>query len=137
MYIIVVALTILSDFWTVSVVPDVVKELEPSLPLFHCLPLFLLQGIFLISVLAAGLVGFIGLFCFWSPARYIYLVAILLKIICAPLLGSWMVYTGWEELFGELEIFLDGVILTLCLLGPAKHLFEKKEEFNPAFEATS
>ncbi len=127
-YVIVVALCILSGDWTASVIPDVVKKLEPPLlPQTHSLPLLLLQGVFVISLLGAGLVGFIGMFCLWSPARYIYLIAIFFKITSTPL-TLWMVHTGWEELFGEVEIFLDGVILTLCLFGAAKHLFKNKDD---------
>ena len=128
-YILVVALSVLSDFWTASAVPDAVKQLEPSLPT-QSMPLLLLLLGFLLCVLGAGLVGFIGMFCLWAPARFIYLVAVLLKILASPVLAPWMVDTGWESLFGELELFLDGMILTLCLVGPAKELFMKKESNN-------
>lgn len=112
--------------WTASVVPDVVKKLEPSGPAQSPLPVLLLFPL-LIGVLGAGLVGFIGMFCFWSPARHIYLIAVLMKILVTPLMTAWSVHTGWESLFGEMELFLDGIILTLCIVGPAKELFIKKE----------
>jgi hypothetical protein len=136
-YIIVVTLTILSDFWAASAVPDIIKAQEPSVKPAQFLPLYLLQGAFLFSVLGAGLIAYIGMFCFWSPARYIFLAAVLLKIISPPIFVPWMIHTGWEELFGELELFLDGVILTLCFLGPAKNLFENKEKSKQVLEMTT
>jgi len=124
-YALVVILTVASDFWTGSAIPIEVQQLENALPT-QSMPLLLLLLAFLVSVVLAGLVGFIGLFCLWSPARYIFLVGVLFKIVSLPLLASWTVTTGWESLFGELELLLDGVILTLCILGPAKELFLKK-----------
>jgi len=128
-YILVVVLTKLSDVWTTSVVPDVVKQLEPSLPTQPILLVLLLFALVL-GVLGAGLVGFIGMFCFWPLARYIYLVGVLLKVFTYPLFDQWVVVTGWVSMFVGLELFLDGVILTLCLVGPAKELFIKKDESN-------
>jgi hypothetical protein len=130
-YVIVAVVPILAEDRMASTIPDVVKDLEP--PGFQpskSLLLNILTGLFLISVLCAALVGFIGMFCLWSPARYIYLIAVFFKITYSPL-TLWMVHTGWRELFGEMEIFLDGVILTLCLLGSAKHLFESKTKVSP------
>ena len=133
-YVVVVVLAPLSDVWTASLVPDAVKQLEPSLPT-QSRPLLLLMLAFLLGVLGAGLVGFVGMFCFWGPARYIYLVGVLLKILAEPLLGPWMVNTGWESLFVKLELFLDGAILTLCILGPAKELFTNQGKSNHRVEA--
>ncbi len=127
-YIIIVVLNGLSDIWTESVVPEIVKQLEPSLPPTESTLAWLLQGVFLFSSLFAGLLGFIGMFFFWSVGRYIYLIGVVLKIVIGLLMTSWIVNTGWEHFFGEVELFLDGVILTLCLYGPAKYLFIKKVE---------
>ena len=135
-YIIVVALSVLSDIWTASVVPDIVKELEPSIPQVESMLLWILQGAFIISPLILGLLGFIGMFCFWSASRYIYFIAIALKILQILTMEAWMVYTNWDSFFVEIELFLDGVILTLCLLGPARHLFENKEVTNQVVETT-
>lgn len=120
-------LSILVGVVTKPLVPSIVRMLEPPLPGQSFL-LQLLLRVFIAAVLGSCLVGLIGMFIFWSLSRYIYLVAVFLKILASPLMASWMVETGWESLFEELELFLDGAILTLCLLGPAKHLFEKKEE---------
>lgn len=127
-YVIVVALNFLSDTWTASVVPDIVKELEPSIQPTESMVLWISQGIFLVSTLVMGLMGFVGMFFFWSPARYIYLIAVVYKILLMLPIVSWQVHTNWEECFGETELFLDGVILTLCFLGPAKYLFVKNRD---------
>ncbi len=135
-YILVETSYMLSHFWTASLVPDAVKQLEPSLPI-QSMPLQLLRLAFLLCAVSVGLVGFVGMFCLWAPARYIYLVGVFLKILAAPLLAPWMVHTGWEHLFAGLEVFLDGAILTLCILGPAKDLFVRKDESNQTLEATA
>jgi len=135
-YIVVVIMTILTDYWTASLVPDTVKQLEPSTPI-QSLPLRLLMLAFILCLLGAALVGIFGMFFFWAPARYVYLVGVLLKILLSPILAVWSVDTGWETLFVELELFLDGVILTLCILGPAKDLFEKRKESNQALDHTA
>jgi hypothetical protein len=128
-YFFVVILSAIADLWGASTIPAVVKELEPNVSTYSR-PLLILFLVVAVSIVASELVGFIGMFCFWSAARYIYLFAVLAKILGSPLLGSWMVHTGWESLFGEFEIFLDGVILTLCLVGPAQHLFTNKRKSN-------
>ena len=122
-YVFVVIFTILSDFWTTAVVPDAVRQLEPS-HITQPMSVLLLAMLFLIGI--TGIVGFIGMFRLWAPARYIFLIAVLLKVLGSPLLTPWVALTAWETVFGELEIFLDGAILTLCIFGPAKKLFEKK-----------
>lgn len=126
-YLIIVILNALSDTWTPSVVPNSVTELAPTLSPTGFSLLWLFKGLFLFATLLAGLVGFIGMLCFWSAARYIYLIAVFLKILAMFLMVSWIVRTNWESFLGDLELFLDGVILTLCCLGPAKHLFEKEK----------
>lgn len=105
-------------------IPAAVRELESVLPT-QSLPILLALGAFLIALLGAGLTGIIGMFCFWSPARGIFLIATILKILSSPALDSWSVETGWTAIFSETELLLDGVILTLCLVGPAKDLFKK------------
>jgi len=134
-YLAVVVLTILSDTMSASLIPKAVKELEASLQAQSPPSLLLLA--LMVATLCAGLIGFIGMFCFWPLSRRIYLIAIFLKILASPLIMSWKVETGWESLFGELELFLDGVILTLCLAGPAKRLFDKQQESNNAMNRTS
>jgi hypothetical protein len=123
-YFVVQVLAAWSDVGSVSVVPNVVRELELSTPRQY-LPLDFMLNTF---VLVAWLVGLIGLFCFWPLARYICFVAALLMVVTDPLLVSWRVYTGPESVILQLILFLDGVIFALCFLEPAKHLFENKKD---------
>ena len=73
--------------------------------------------------------GFIGLFIFWGPARYLYLFSVLAMILVWPLIEYWSVYTALEDAFCALEMVMAGVILA-CAFGPAKHLFCKDKKSN-------
>ena len=106
-------------------VPEIVKDLEPGIPQYP-LPIMLFWLIFLITLLVVSIVSFIGIFRLSSRARYYYLGAFLTSIALHPLLDTWDVYTGWQSLSIELNSFLGGVIITLCIAGPAKELFTKK-----------
>lgn len=133
-YIVVFVLGITVDSLTNSLVPAAVRELEPWLSTQYQF----LRLVFCVALLGAGLIVFVGMFCFWSPARHIYLVTVFVKILASPLMGTWSVETGWGSAFGGLELLLDGVILTLCLVGPAKHLFKKQQkESKKPVEATA
>lgn len=136
-YLVVVVLNIAVGAFTESLVPKAVRDLETVLPT-QSLPALLVLGAFLVGVLGAGLTGLIGMFCFWPPARVVFLVAILLKTLASPAMATWLVTTGWEAIFAEMELLLDGVILTLCLVGPAAHLFRREPaESNQASEVTA
>jgi len=84
----------------------------------------ILGGIFVIM----HLMGFIGLFFFWSPARHVFLAAILLgHLIDALVPWSISVGTGWEGMFAGLQSILVGIIAAVSYW-PAAYLFEKDEE---------
>ncbi|QHI68338.1 hypothetical protein [Tichowtungia aerotolerans] len=124
-YFVVGVAAMTSYFLDASVVPSIVRDLEPKTPT-QSLPLLILLLAFLIVLLGTAVVGFIGMFRFSSRSRYIYLGALLVSILIRPL-DKWCVQTGWEALFSELDMFLGGAILALCIVGPAKELFIKKE----------
>ena len=126
-YCIVVAGTIVADVLTESMVPEAVRELESTFA-GRSLPFLLMFIAIGVAMLAGGLTGLIGMFCYCGPSRYIFLIAVMSKILLSPLIAPWLVHTAWEAIFGELELLLDGAILVLCLVGPAKHLFERKIE---------
>jgi len=122
-YLLVLVLSLIVGDLTENMVPEVVREMSPAVTSQS--GLFILSlFVYMIVLAAAGIVGIIGLFCFWPPARVIYLVVVLLKVIASPVVLVWLAKTGWDTFFGELEFLFEGVIITLCLVGPAKHLFK-------------
>ena len=74
------------------------------------------------TIVICGLAGFIGMFFLWPPAPCLFSIYVAAPILASSLL-SHTVQSGIEELFGHLETFLEGVILTLIFFGPAKDLF--------------
>jgi hypothetical protein len=81
---------------------------------------FLIIGI---SCLLAGVVGFVGMFFFWPQAPFIYFSGVASKILFSPLLPVKNPRTVWENMCGEIELFLDGLLMALVFFGPAKNLF--------------
>ena len=126
-YVLVVFLDIALIPLTKCLIPVAVRELEPAMPT-QCLPLFLLLVAFVVGVLGASFVAIIGMFCFWAPSRWIFLITALLLILSSPIMEPWFVKTGWSVIPEELEFLLAGVILTLSLVGPAKHLFRSEQK---------
>ena len=125
-YVVIVIMSFIPELYSHLIIPDVVLKLEPSyvavaesMPL----PLRMVRPI----MAGAGLMGIIGMFCLWSPGRYIFLLGVAMRTLGFPLFFSWTVTTGWGVLFSEITVILDGTILTLSLFGPAKHLFNGKK----------
>jgi len=75
-----------------------------------------------VLVMACGIVGILGMFLFWRFAPWLFGGAVIGKILLFRL-PFWKVSSGLESMLSELELFLDGVILTLAIFGPARHLF--------------
>jgi len=107
----------LTRFLIPSAVVEIEEMDEPSLSVLIIGPIIILGAV----------VGLIGMLCFWRPAIYIFTAAVIAKIILSPILGTWKAVASWETVFGELEILLDGIIITLIFFGPAKNLFIKNK----------
>lgn len=122
-YCIIVAGSFTVGYLTESMAPENIPRLAPG----WLISFPLMAMVICALMLFAGLAGLIGMFCCWGPSRYLFLAGVMSQIFLLPLFALWTVYTGWQEMFGELELLLDGVILTLCFWGPAKHLFEKRK----------
>lgn len=122
-YCVVVACSFIAEIWAESTVPKTVREIEPSLRWEDSLTFLYIILRISQAILLAALMSIVGLFYLWSPSRYIFLAVTICKILLIPLCIIWMVPTGWQVMFDELEVLLDGVILTICFFGPAKHLF--------------
>lgn len=75
-----------------------------------------------VLVIGCGLAGVVGMFLFWRFSPWVFGGAVFGKILLFRL-PFWKISTGLETMLTELELFLDGVILTLALFGPARHLF--------------
>lgn len=78
-----------------------------------------------IATLLALTVGYIGMFLCWGPSRHIYSVALLGKLSYS-LAVPWSAQIARVVFLGNLELLLDGVLITLIWAGPAKHLFNTK-----------
>lgn len=126
-YGVIVIMGFISDQYSHLVIPDAVLKLEPSY-LAESMSLRMLQLVYVPILGSAGLIGIIGMFCLWSPGRYIFLLGVAMKILGAPLFFSWGTSTGWSALFTGIAVILEGTILTLSLFGPAKDLFAVKKK---------
>jgi len=93
----------------------------------NSLPLLLLMLTCLLGIFGAGLIGFVGMIFLWSPSRYMFSGAIILKNLTLPFLNQMLNNTGGMTMLCEFEFFLEGVIVTLCIFGPVKELFIKKD----------
>lgn len=125
-YVVVLAMTVIPELYRHLVIPDVVLKLEPAFAT-ESTSFTLLKLIYLLLSLGAGLIGIIGMFCLWRPGRYFFLLGVAMKIFSFPLFLSWGAATGWSIFFTDIELLLDGTILTLAMFGPAKYLFPREK----------
>jgi hypothetical protein len=70
-----------------------------------------------------GFVGFLGMLFFWSKSRYLFALAIILRILLT-FSEKWGVSSSLNSFLGEFVTLLDGIIICLIFWGPAKSLFE-------------
>ncbi|MBI3850479.1 MAG: hypothetical protein HY298_09465 [Verrucomicrobia bacterium] len=73
-------------------------------------------------VIGCGVVGFIGMFFLWQFAPWLFAGSITGKIFLFPT-TFWNVRSGLDHMVNEIELLLDGIILTLVFFGPARNLF--------------
>ncbi len=117
-------ISVVEHFLGRSILPEAAKELDSKV-LIQSTPLFILMLTFFTIMLGAALVGFIGMLHL-SP-RYVYLGALFMSILMSLLMMQQEIHTGRSACFCKLHTFFGGVILTLCLVGPATELFVKKK----------
>ena len=99
---------------------DLVREYLRSRPRARSLP-FLIVGVLII---ASGLVGYVGMFFFWSPAPIIFTAATVSKQVLFPVfLPVSNRKSEWEGACSSIEHMLDGFIAAITILGPARNLF--------------
>jgi hypothetical protein len=82
-------------------------------------------GVFTLTntlVIGCGAVGFIGMFFLWQFTPWLFAGSIAGKIFLFPT-TFWKVRSGLDDMLSEIELLLDGVILTLVFFGLARHLF--------------
>jgi len=121
------ALVVAGGFLVGKIVPlpDHVERAKPNRKEILAQKSKLYLGVFTITsclVVGAGIVGFIGLFFRWHLAPWIFAGSLAGKILLFPSV-FWKVRSGLEDMFSDLELLLDGVILTLVFFGPARPLF--------------
>ena len=124
-YFLVVLLSLGVGHLTEPTIPTQVRELEP-IASGYTRPMMLALLALIVLFVGTGIVGLVGMFCLWSPSRIVFLAALLLRVVASPVATTWLVTTAWETVFCELEILLAGVVVTISLAGPAKHLFERR-----------
>ena len=73
-------------------------------------------------LIGCGIVGFVGMFFRWNLAPWLFALGIACKNLVGPYF-NWTVRSSWEQMCDNLELLLDGAILTLVFFGPARHLF--------------
>ena len=69
----------------------------------------------LVLVLGLGLTGFAGLVLGWPVAPWLFAAGVAGKIAALPL-RPWYAESGWKRTFSDLELLLDGVIITCAFI---------------------
>ena len=78
-------------------------------------------------VLAAALVGAVGMFLGLRYTPWVFLAASVLSLIITPLVG-WYAATAWQVMFEDLAYVLAGALFMAAVAGPARSLFEHGEQ---------
>lgn len=101
-----------------------VKRFIPDSLHFQSRAFVLSFFIILLIALAAGAVGFVGMFMFWPPAPKLFVAATITKTVIWPFfVRVGFARNEWERVCAHFEGVLDGVIATVTLFGSASHLF--------------
>ena len=104
---------------------------KQAMVLDNQIPLFLrliVVGLYVLTILLF-VVGYIGLFLFWRPSRYIFLFCVVLQFLL-PFSVGWTVANSYESIIGTVEDFFNGMILALLFWGPPKQLFNNQREIS-------
>jgi hypothetical protein len=101
---------------------DLVRDYLRSRPRVRSLP-FIVVGAFII---AGGIIGYVGMLFFWSPAPIIFTIATVSKQIIFPVfIPVSNPKSEWERACGSIENMFDGFIAAITLLGPARSFFHQ------------
>ena len=98
--------------------PNLIKNLKLKSKFY--LACFLLVTV---VVAACGIIGFVGMLFFWPTAPWIFGCGVVGKILLSRIVSAVIIQGGVKHMFNEIELLLNGVILTLIFFGPAKQLF--------------
>lgn len=90
----------------------------------------LIKLIIVLATLLMGLIGMIGLFFLWDPARYIFLTGIIIKNFFSFLVLGPKISMPLRETFGGIEVFLDGVIIAVIFFSPVREYFKRKAKLS-------
>lgn len=71
-------------------------------------------------------VALIGLFFLWRPARYIFCVSLVIRILTIPFLSQWACSTNWQQFFSSIELLIEGMILVIVFTCCNESLFSRK-----------
>jgi len=115
-YCLIILFSIIANIFTNSSIPK-------STPFFKTLFPFILW-----AIITAHLTALIGMFSYWNPSRYIFFISSLCKMLMWSLIHRpYDTKTGWGNLFDGLVLFMEGAIVSISIIGPAKHLFIKNK----------
>ncbi|MCX6999985.1 MAG: hypothetical protein NT106_06800 [Candidatus Sumerlaeota bacterium] len=118
-YFLIILFSIIAHNFTHSFIPDWKDSPMMSTPFFFIF----------FAIIVAYLTGLIGMFLFMNPSRYIFFISSLCKMLmCSFILRSWDTKTGWCNLFDGLVLFMEGAIVLISIIGPAKHLFIENKQ---------
>ena len=84
------------------------------------LAVFFFTSVFVVS---CGIIGFIGMLFFWPAAPWIFGYGVVGRILLTRIVAEVIVEGGLKHMFYEVELLLEGVIITLIFFGPARQLF--------------
>ena len=73
------------------------------------------------------IVGIIGMYFFWNPARYLFLASAILMTLLA-FSSKWDVGSCYNTAIGGISVLLEGMIISLVFWGPAKVYFKVKDK---------
>jgi hypothetical protein len=113
------------SIYTESLLPDELRAYQQAMEQGEWSPhdtrVLLLGGP--VAVLLFG--SLVGLFFFWSPARFVLFGATILGLAITPFLGP-QVDSGWGRPFSDAAMILNGAILALVYFSPPKEFHDKE-----------
>ena len=82
--------------------------------------------VLLFSILFLGAVSLIGMFVFWSPARYLFIFVIIVSHLVTPPFSE--NYNSLGKTLEVLFIIFEIAIILMCFTRPIKNYFIEKEQ---------
>ncbi len=100
---------------------QVYLEQEAARPLTGSM---LMGAVLALPALGCLAAGWIGMFFFWRPSRWLFLAAQLLMLVAVCVFGPYVAH-GVEQAIDSVGQALCGVILALAFLSPINRLFAR------------